>query len=84
MGFAGLAIDIGNLNFQKTRLQVAADAAALGGGQDLPNTSLATTDAQQYITDNGELPGNATISFSDNSYQINVSITESVTTYFLG
>src|SRR4051812_35144251 len=35
LGFLGLAVDVGYLELVKTRMQTAADAAALGGVQDL-------------------------------------------------
>src|SRR5258708_36028893 len=35
LGFLGLAVDVGYLELVKTRMQTAADAAALGAVQDL-------------------------------------------------
>jgi Putative Flp pilus-assembly TadE/G-like len=35
IGFAGLVFDVGALNYNKRRLQVAADAGALGGAQQM-------------------------------------------------
>ena len=35
LGFAGIAIDGGNLYYQQQRMQIAADAAALGGARQL-------------------------------------------------
>ncbi|MBI2954088.1 MAG: hypothetical protein HYY30_07225 [Chloroflexi bacterium] len=61
MGFLALAVDIGNLYFQRRAAQDAADAAALVGAQDvqgvIPNVTLVTTnavkDARQYAINNG-------------------------------
>ncbi len=37
MGFSGIAIDGGNVYYQQQRMQIAADAAALGGARALAN-----------------------------------------------
>ncbi|MGO4886434.1 pilus assembly protein TadG-related protein [Anaerobacillus sp. MEB173] len=36
LGFCALVVDVGMLYFEKSKLQKAADAAALGGAQELP------------------------------------------------
>jgi formylmethanofuran dehydrogenase subunit C len=84
LGIAGLAIDVGNLYWEKTKLQTAVDAAVLGGGQELPDTLRATSQAQQSISNNSQSPANATITFTNNNLQINVSMTNHVSTYFMG
>ncbi|WP_407269474.1 pilus assembly protein TadG-related protein [Radiobacillus sp. PE A8.2] len=53
MGFAALAIDVGMVQFTKTKLQNAADAAALAGVQDLPNQTNAKNTATHYAQVNG-------------------------------
>lgn len=50
LALTGLAIDVGQLVTMKTRLQRTADAAALAAGVDLPNTTNATTAANNYVT----------------------------------
>ncbi|HEY7538031.1 MAG TPA: pilus assembly protein TadG-related protein [Gaiellaceae bacterium] len=52
LGFAGLAIDVGNAWLQKRRLQSAVDLALLSAAQKLPNTSLAASDATTYTQSN--------------------------------
>ena len=58
MGFAGLAVDVSYWEYQQRQQQNAADAAALGGAQQLaydgcPDQSAATTAAQTDAASNG-------------------------------
>lgn len=55
MGFAALAVDVGSMTLTKTKLQSAADAAALAGAQDLPVESTAEDTAVEYAKKNGVL-----------------------------
>jgi hypothetical protein len=62
MGFAGIAIDVGYLEYQQRQQQNATDAAALGGAQQLVysgcgNESVATTAAQNDAATNGYTQG---------------------------
>lgn len=91
LGFAGLAIDIGNLCVVKTKMQNAVDAAVCGGGLALPNTALATSQANSLIATNNFDPGTATITFTQdpvknplNHPEINCTLTNNVATYFMG
>lgn len=59
LGFAALSIDLGYLYMIKGQLQNAADAAALAGAGQLPNTATAITTAQNVAGLN--LPNNGTI-----------------------
>ena len=52
-GFAGLAIDMGTLRYQKRLQQSAADAAALAGAQNLSFGSGMAAGAQKAASDNG-------------------------------
>jgi Flp pilus assembly protein TadG len=53
IGLAGLVIDVGSWYLTRAQLQNAADAAALAGAQDLPNSpSSATAAAQTLAADN--------------------------------
>ena len=54
LGFAGLAIDVGNAYFTQRELQKAADAAALSGALELPNPAAATAVAQSYGAAGGD------------------------------
>jgi Flp pilus assembly protein TadG len=47
-GFAGLAIDVGRMMVTRGDLQNAADAMALAGAQDLPDTTVANTKAREW------------------------------------
>ena len=42
LAFLGLAVDVGYLEYQKTRMQTAADAAAVGGVQELRMNGAST------------------------------------------
>ena len=52
LGVAALVIDWGSWFTEQRHLQAAADAATLAAAQDLPNTSLASTDATTYAANN--------------------------------
>lgn len=52
LGFAGLAVDVGNAWLQKRRLQSAVDLALVSAAQKLPNTSVAAADASAYTAAN--------------------------------
>jgi Flp pilus assembly protein TadG len=54
IGFVGLAIDVGSAYFTQRELQKAADAAALAGAQELPNSATATAVARQYGAADGD------------------------------
>lgn len=60
LGFAGLAIDAGNVYLHQKRLKSAVDLALVSAAQKLPNTSTATSDLRGYVntnwqkTDDGE------------------------------
>lgn len=53
LAMAGFVIDIGHAYRAQRALQASADAAALAGGQELPNPTLAQSYAKQYGTDVG-------------------------------
>ena len=57
LGFAGLVVDIGRAYLAQRQLQTAVDAAALAGGQSLPNSTAAQTQALDYSATG--LAGNA-------------------------
>jgi Putative Flp pilus-assembly TadE/G-like len=52
MGLMAIAIDAGSWYRAQRNLQASADAAALAGAQDLPNTSAAGSSATTYANDN--------------------------------
>jgi Flp pilus assembly protein TadG len=90
MGFAGFALDIGNLYNVKTKMQNAVDAAVCAGGLELPNTNQATAQAKSLIAANNFDPDSATVTFTQdtvknpgNAPEINCTLTNNVRTYFM-
>lgn len=84
MGFAALVIDLGHVYITKTKLQNAADAAALAGAQDLPNASTAKITAINYAEKN-EVPASKTTTttpYNGDSTKIEVVCTENVSYTF--
>ncbi|MGA7354760.1 MAG: pilus assembly protein TadG-related protein [Candidatus Cybelea sp.] len=75
MGFAGIAVDVGYWEYQQREQQNAADAAALGGAQQLlysttgcPNQSAANTAGQADAANNGFANGgNTTVTIANPS-----------------
>ena len=53
MGFAGMAVDVGYLQYEKHQQQNATDAAALAGAQELLAGGSITTAAQKDSAQNG-------------------------------
>jgi hypothetical protein len=58
-GFAGLAIDMGTLRYQKRLQQTAADSAAIAGAQNLEFGSGVTVGAQGAAAQNGYTDNNS-------------------------
>ncbi len=81
-GLVGLSVDVGQLLYTRTDLQKLADAAALAGSQELPqSTANATTSANTYTDKNGGATTN--ISFSSANTIITVKATRHVNYTFL-
>jgi hypothetical protein len=90
MGFAGIAVDVGYLEYRQQTQQTATDAAAAGGAEALlhagcPNSTAATGAALLNASDNGyPNGGNIVVTannpppsgpFSSNSCAVSVTIT---------
>jgi hypothetical protein len=67
VGFAGLAIDVGQLRFEKRKMQAVVDAAALSGALEIGNcngsnncTNMQNA-AKQALVENGYTAGNITV-----------------------
>jgi Flp pilus assembly protein TadG len=78
IGITGLVIDVGSWYETQSQLQNAADAAALAGAQDLPNSpSSATAAAQTLAADN---VSGATVTpvtpYDGNSSEIQVTVSK--------
>lgn len=65
LGFVGLAIDLGYMYVAKGQLQNAADAAALAGASQLPNTYNVTLEAKKFAASNKAAGDNVIITDSD-------------------
>ncbi len=85
MGAAGLCLDLGNWYLQTSRMQRAADAAALTGSVYLPgNVDAARTAAKGSLTQNQENPSTAVINQSTaNPYTLDVTVQRTVKNYFM-
>lgn len=82
LGFLALAVDSGLLYLEHTRISRAADAAALAGAQELPDTGRARTMAEEYAQQNGVDPSLLDISFSPDNKKITVTARKTVNLYF--
>lgn len=82
LGFAALAIDIGVLTLEKTRLARTMDAAALAAAQELPDTSVAATVAFDYASRNHVDPSQIQVSFSNDKRKVTVTTQKTVPLYF--
>lgn len=86
LSFAGLVIDGSNAYRQNQRVQITADAAALGGARLLAlgnSTAQAQTEAQRLVALNMN-DATSVISFVNANTQIQVTTTHSFPTYFAG
>ena len=83
MGFVALSVDVGAATTTKAKLQSAADAAALAGAQELPESpSQAITYAQTYAAANGINLSDMSISIENDDHDIVVSVNHTMPTYF--
>ncbi len=96
-GFLGLAIDTGYLEWVKTRLQTAADAAAIGGVQEIKMNGAANvvtaaqgdaarngfTDGQNGVTVTVNNPPSGGYSTKDPT-GVEVIVAQKVATFFMG
>lgn len=83
MGFAALAVDIGNLYLNKTQLSTMADAAALAGARDLPSgDSEAETAALIYAKKNGYPDDNVQTIVNSDSTIITVTVKRTIPLIF--
>ncbi|HVR46015.1 MAG TPA: pilus assembly protein TadG-related protein [Candidatus Binatia bacterium] len=99
MGFGGMAVDVGYWRYHQREQQSAADAAALGGAQQLifsgcPNQSAAITAAKNDATNNGFTDGSNGVTvtasnppssgpFASNNCAVNATINSSKVATFL-
>jgi hypothetical protein len=57
LGMASLVIDVGFIQRERARMQMACDASALAGGKELPNESAALLQARDFASKNGYTHG---------------------------
>ncbi len=83
-GATALSVDLGMAYNAKAELQAAADAAALAGAQDLPNSNVAKKSAENYAGFNNVEAENVTAvsPYAGNSKLIEVTCTREITYYF--
>jgi len=86
LGFAALAVDLGNWYQVKRQAQAAADAGALAGVQDLPyNAGTALTDASTYAAKNiSGATTTPTTPYNGDSSKIAVTVSKNVPSIFGG
>ena len=80
MGFTTLVVDVGAEHITKTNMQKVADAAALAGAQDLPNTATAINTALNYAEANGAERSHVVVTtpYNGDSTKIQVVCTKNV------
>ena len=84
LGFAALVLDVGIMSLSKSKLQNAADAAALAGVQELPDNPVeAKTSAQHYAAINGQSSDSTTVKVATNNSSVSVEVSRT-TPMFLG
>lgn len=85
MGCAGLCVDLGHWYLQTSRMQRAADAAALTGSVYLPgNLPNAQSAARSSLTQNSESGSTSVITQdSENPYLLRVQLRKTVRNYFV-
>lgn len=88
LGVLGLAVDAANLQVEKTRLQTAADAAALSGAMETSlgrSPATVTQIARNAASRNGVAPGQGTLIdiTTRTPDQIEAVVVRPVPTYFL-
>jgi Flp pilus assembly protein TadG len=86
IGFGGMVITVGSWYLTQAQLQNAADAAALAGAKDLPNSpSSAAAAAQTLAADN---VSGATVTpvtpYNGSSSEIQVTVSKPGSTWFVG
>lgn len=85
VGLGGMAIDIGNWYYQASKMQKAADAAALAGVVYMPGPvpGPASVAANKVITQNGFDPASTTVASGANPAQLKVTIDRTIPNLFI-
>lgn len=84
MLFAGYSVDAGNWNLHRNETQTAAEAAALGGVAFLPDDFLtAQATAEQIALHHGYDNSQVTVALGSGNNQLEVTVSEDVSNYFV-
>ncbi len=83
LGFTAMAVDLGAVYLQTSKLQAALDAGVLAGASHLPDTTAATAAAINCVQLNGYTASDVTVHFSDSNSKIKLSSAKEVDTMFL-
>jgi Flp pilus assembly protein TadG len=67
LAMVGMAVDVGTYASDRRALQNAADAMALAGGQELPDSAAATSAALSLADDHGVNTGDVTVTITGGS-----------------
>ncbi len=70
LGISAVVVDVGSLYTERTKLQTAADAAALAAVHDLPDMTLARARVSTYVTSNAPEAEVTSIAFYSGSTYI--------------
>ena len=89
LGMVGLALDGGHAMLNKTRLQNAVDAAALGGAKELDMTGdilVARNAVEAVFGANGTAPGNSEMggAFADGTIDLEVQFSATLNPFVSG
>jgi hypothetical protein len=83
LGFAAIVIDVGMMSLTKADLQNAADAAALAGAMELPDSSVqADTAAKSYAAGNGKTGDTTVVKVAADKKSVSVGINRTEPTFF--
>lgn len=84
LGFASLAVDLGNAYKTKVEMQNACDLSALAAAALLPEENATKQEAKKYAELNGFDKKDVTVSIIDGGEKVEVKIAQDVETYFAG
>lgn len=84
MGFAAFTVDLGVARAARVQMQSAADAAALAGAQELPNTAKARETAEKLARANGAEEISVTTPYGSDADKIEVVCAKNVPYSFAG
>lgn len=84
LGFASLAVDLGNAYNNKVEMQNACDLSALAAAALLPDENATKLKAREYAELNGYAPEDVCVNILEGGDKVEVTIAQDVKTYFAG